>query len=72
MSNNYRKWADHAEYHIKPTAAFDLSRPTLHRWLALRSGHRDFDWYYRKFHHDDAKLECSCGRKNTKAHSTLP
>ncbi|KAJ5934812.1 hypothetical protein N7466_004359 [Penicillium verhagenii] len=35
---------------------------TLHRWLALWSTYGDFDWYHRQYHHDDAKLTCSCGR----------
>ncbi|KAJ5885070.1 hypothetical protein N7495_009580 [Penicillium taxi] len=62
---------DHAEYHVKPPAALELSRPTLYRWLALRLGHRDFGLYHRKFHHDEAKLKCSCRRKKPPEHIAL-
>ncbi|KAG0159471.1 hypothetical protein PDIDSM_6993 [Penicillium digitatum] len=48
-----------------------LFRPALHRWLALRSSHGDFDWYHRKFNHEDAKLDCSCGRRKSPEHLAL-
>lgn len=33
--------------------------------------HGDFDWYHRRFQHDDAKLTCSCGNKKTPEHIAL-
>ncbi|KAG0158620.1 hypothetical protein PDIDSM_6135 [Penicillium digitatum] len=52
-------------YEIDSLPELELRRPALHRWLALRSSHGDFDWYHRKFKHEDAKLDCSCGRRKS-------
>ena len=46
----------------------ELSRPTLHRLLAARSGHGDFADYHERFAHEDAVLECSCGRRKAPDH----
>jgi hypothetical protein len=35
---------------------------------SLRSKHGDFAWYHKKFKHDDALLQCSCGRTKTPEH----
>ena len=45
-----------------------LPRATLGRLLAARSGHGDFAQYHERFRHEDAKLECSCGRLKTPHH----
>ena len=45
-----------------------LPRTTLGRLLAARSGHGDFSQYRERFRHEDAKLECSCGRRKTPHH----
>jgi ribonuclease HI len=45
-----------------------LTREELHRYLAVRHGHGDFAWYHRRFRHELAKLECSCGRAKAPEH----
>lgn len=37
----------------------------------MRTAHGDFDWYHRKYNHDDAKLTCSCGRAKSPEHLAL-
>jgi hypothetical protein len=66
LSRRYRKWA--LPYEVKLPKELDLPRSTLHRLLALRTGHGDFDWYHKKFKHNDAVLDCSCGMKKTPDH----
>ncbi|OQD69635.1 hypothetical protein PENPOL_c002G03051 [Penicillium polonicum] len=39
--------------------------------LALRSLHGDFEWYQRRFDHEDAKLTCTYGRVKTPEHLAL-
>jgi hypothetical protein len=65
-SLRYRIWG--LTYTVKPSPELDLPRATLHRLLAFRTGHKDFSWYHQKFHYNDAKLECSCGRPKTPEH----
>ncbi|KAJ5384743.1 hypothetical protein N7517_002654 [Penicillium concentricum] len=48
-----------------------MQRPLLHRWLAIRSSHGDFDWYHRRFNHEDARLSCSCGINKRPEHIAL-
>ncbi|KAG0152997.1 hypothetical protein PDIDSM_1956 [Penicillium digitatum] len=69
LSQWYRRWSD--TYEIDSLPELELRRPALHRWLALRSSHGDFDWYHRKFNHEDAKLDCSCGRLKSPEHLAL-
>lgn len=45
-----------------------LTREELHRYLAVRQGHGDFAWYNRRFRHDDAQTDCSCGRAKAPEH----
>jgi ribonuclease HI len=66
LSGRYRKWA--LPYEVKPLKELDLPRSILHRLLAIRTGHGDFDWYHTKFKHNDAVLDCSCGKKKTPDH----
>lgn len=53
--------------HKKPPE-LTLPRRLLHHLLAARSGHGDFAAYHRRFHHDDAILECECGRETSPTH----
>lgn len=66
LSRRYRKWE--LPYAIKCPPELGLPRATLHRLLALRTGHGDFSWYHTKFKHEDAKLDCSCGSPKTPEH----
>jgi ribonuclease HI len=66
LSQRYKKWD--LPYAVKPPPELDLPRATLHRLLAIRTGHGDFSWYHHKFHHTDAKLKCSCGSPKTPEH----
>ncbi|KAK4061149.1 hypothetical protein Purlil1_14266 [Purpureocillium lilacinum] len=45
-----------------------LPRATLHSLLAARSRHGDFADYHERFNHDDASLDCSCGRRKAPEH----
>ncbi|KAJ3498163.1 hypothetical protein NLG97_g1340 [Lecanicillium saksenae] len=45
-----------------------LPRAALHHLLAARSHHGDFADYHERFHHDDARLTCSCGRRKSPSH----
>jgi ribonuclease HI len=55
-------------YAITCPRELQLPRPSLHRFLAIRTGHGDFHWYHRKFHHEDAECFCSCKRKKSPEH----
>jgi len=66
LARNYKRWG--LDYAVRAPAELDLPRSTLHRLLAIRSSHGDFSWYHRKFAHEDAKLECSCGRDKSPTH----
>ena len=66
LSRNYKRWE--LEYRIVDPPELLLSRPILHRLLALRSTHGDFHWYHAKFKHVDANLKCSCGRRKAPLH----
>ena len=65
-SRRYRDWDP--DYNVKEPPALALSRPILHRYLAIRTGHGDFAWYHKRQGHDNANLYCSCGRKKTPNH----
>ncbi|RAL64551.1 hypothetical protein DID88_002025 [Monilinia fructigena] len=62
----YRKWQ--LDYALKEPMELKLSRPTLHRLLALRSRHGDFEAYYKRFKHEDAETHCPCGKAKTPEH----
>lgn len=66
LSKHYKQWA--LSYTLKEPAELRLPRQTLHHLLALRTTHGDFEWYHKKYHHDDAELRCSCGRSKTPDH----
>lgn len=66
LSHRYTKWR--LDYRIRPLRELELPRPTLHRLLALRTGHGNFEWYHAKFRHENASLRCSCGDTKTPEH----
>ncbi|KAL1971404.1 hypothetical protein VTN31DRAFT_2380 [Thermomyces dupontii] len=68
LSNWYRLWiaSSSRQYSTKTPPELHLPRPTLHRWLAIRSSHGDFKAYHERFQHREARLTCSCG--NSKNH----
>ncbi|RAL65007.1 hypothetical protein DID88_001115 [Monilinia fructigena] len=73
LSGRYRKWQ--LDYALKEPMELKLSRPTLHRLLALRSRHGDFEAYHKRFKHEDAETHCPCGKAKTPEHLvflTLP
>lgn len=52
---------------LKVPKELDLPRRTLHNFLALRSGHGDFDWYHKKFQHPQND-RCTCRMSRTPEH----
>jgi hypothetical protein len=50
------------------TIELGLNRGALGRILASRSSHGDFAAYHRRFLHQDATLDCGCGRPKTPLH----
>ncbi|KID93327.1 Endonuclease/exonuclease/phosphatase, partial [Metarhizium majus ARSEF 297] len=45
-----------------------LPRTILHHLLAARTSHGDFADYHERFHHSDACVTCSCGRRKAPTH----
>lgn len=45
-----------------------LSRRLLHGLIAARTGHGDFASYHRRFKHEDASMECACGKETSPTH----
>ncbi|RAL59878.1 hypothetical protein DID88_000505 [Monilinia fructigena] len=68
LSGGYRKWQ--LDYALKEPMELKLSRPTLHRLLALRSRHGDFEAYHKRFKHEDAEDSLSM-RLKLRPRSTL-
>ncbi|RAL62524.1 hypothetical protein DID88_005089 [Monilinia fructigena] len=66
LSGGYRK--RQLDYALKEPMELKLSRPTLHRLLALRSRHGDFEAYHKRFKHGDAETHCPCGKAKTPEH----
>lgn len=67
LSDQYRRWE--LPRGLKcPAELKILPRNTLRHLLAARTGHGDFAWYHRRFHHDDAVLQCRCGKDKTTLH----
>lgn len=61
LSDRYLDWD--LEWDLDcPEELACLSRPALHRFLALRTGHGDFAWYHRKFNHPEDSCEMTCWR----------
>ena len=50
------------------TDELSLNRGALGRILAARSQHGDFAAYHERFNHQDATLDCSCGKPKTPLH----
>ena len=63
----YANWGLSAEPSPKELS---LSRPTLHRLIAERSGHGDFATYHRRFNHPEAAANaiCRCGDEMNPGH----
>lgn len=66
LSGEYRSWE--LPYEVKPLPELHLSRRALHQLVAIRTGHGDFAAYHRRYHHEEARLTCSCGRIKTTGH----
>ncbi|KAL8367089.1 hypothetical protein RB599_010924 [Gaeumannomyces hyphopodioides] len=47
--------------------ALQLHRRVLQRLIAAHTGHGDFDWYHRRFQHEDDN-PCRCGRNKSPSH----
>ena len=62
----YKDW--NLTYDTKAPPELALPRHILQRLIAIRTNHGDFAWYHKKFCHEDAKLECSCGMDKTPDH----
>ena len=62
----YRDWD--LTYDTKAPPELALPRHILQRGIAIRTSHRYFAYYHRKFCHEEAKLECSCGMDKTPDH----
>lgn len=45
-----------------------LTRATLHRLLAERTGHGDFESYHERFHHHNKNTKCKCGEPKEARH----
>jgi hypothetical protein len=65
------RWTVHHRTAIEPPPELELNPSGLHRLLTIRSLHGDFDRYYRRFNHEDAKLTCLCGRNKSPEHLAL-
>ena len=66
LSKWYKNWA--LTYQVTTPPELELPRSILHRLLAIRSSHGDFEWYHTKFKHTNAKLTCSCGHRKGPIH----
>lgn len=69
LSQQYRRW----DLPFRATcqeALGAISRPSLHRLLAIQTGHGDFAKYHERFNHDNANLYCSCGYRKSEEHIT--
>ncbi|KAI1687481.1 Exo-endo-phos-2 multi-domain protein [Pyrenophora tritici-repentis] len=66
LSAWYTQWQ--LPYDTRRTpAALWLPRRILAKVLMIRSTHGDFEWYHRKFNHEDTS-KCLCGRPKTPEH----
>ncbi|KAH9859187.1 hypothetical protein J1614_012264 [Plenodomus biglobosus] len=70
LSTWYNQWELPYSTSTSPPE-LELSRPTLAKLIAIRTKHRDFAWYHKKFNHPDAQLKCSCSRLKTPEHIAL-
>ncbi|KAJ4176432.1 hypothetical protein NW755_14951 [Fusarium falciforme] len=53
---------------LKCPKELQVPRGALHHLLAARSAHGDFAGYHERFQHEDARLNCSCGRRKSPDH----
>jgi ribonuclease HI len=68
LSQRYKSWSLDYSLRCPPELEAQLPRGIHHRLLALRTGHGDFAWYHRRFKHEDANLQCSCGAYKSPEH----
>jgi hypothetical protein len=66
LSPWYQSWE--LDYKIQSLPELDLPRTTLQRLLAIRTSHGDFAWYHQQYGHQDAILNCTCGRPKDPEH----
>lgn len=64
--NSYTKFE--IEHAPKMPQELSLSRKSLSRIIAARTGHGDFAEYHIRFNHADAQLYCHCGSTKTPIH----
>lgn len=53
---------------LRKPPELNLPRRLLHALIASRTGHGNFAEYHRRFHHEDANLECACGKETNPTH----
>lgn len=63
-----RQYQDLMISHEKSKDLLSIPRGVLGRVLAARSQHGDFAEYHARFHHKDALLTCSCGKRKSPLH----
>jgi ribonuclease HI len=69
LAARYQGFVERQGYSVScPTELEVLNRPTLHRFLATRTGHGDYAWYHRRFNHTSAELRCECGAAKAPDH----
>jgi len=69
-SQRYRSWKLGYDTRRHLAELEVLSRPQIHHFLAIRTGH-GFAWYHQKFKHESAELKCSCGAAKTPEHIVM-
>lgn len=51
-----------------PLELYLLSRYSISKLIAARSGHGDFAAYHIRFKHEDASIHCACGEHKSPEH----
>ncbi|KAJ3499544.1 hypothetical protein NLG97_g236 [Lecanicillium saksenae] len=74
----FQRWwetVDRESYHglqlkaeLKKLPELTLQRRQLGYLLAARTHHGDFADYHERFHHEDAAINCPCGRRKSPTH----
>jgi ribonuclease HI len=64
-----RRYQDlHIPWSFNTPKELSVTRRLLGALLAARTGHGDFKEYHERFKHEDAMMDCSCGRPKTPEH----
>lgn len=66
LSTWYNQWD--LPYSTTAPAELSLSRRALAKLLSTRTMHGDYAWYHKKFKHEDADLNCACGKEKSPSH----